>query len=122
MSEHSKIQIRGEGVGEIDESILLKRASEIAHSDGRPTANENDINHAREEIVNGYHMAQAPETTSETEQLVEWDDVSTEHGTQAVRVPLEDEGNIVEELVLEGVEEAEHDRRVESQPLDDDEE
>lgn len=121
MSEHSKIQLRGEGIGEIDESLLLKRATEIAHTDGRPTANENDINHAREEIVNGYQASSAPETTPETEQLVEWDDISTEHGTQAVKVPMEDEGNIVEELVLEGVEEADHDRRVESLPLDEEE-
>ncbi len=54
----------------------------------------------------------APELTEETKNLVEWDEAPASSGTTALRVVPEDEVSIAEQLVYEGTDEADRERRL----------
>lgn len=110
-NEPTKILLRGRGIGDIDLSLVEKRAEEIARSDGRGLPNEADVEHALEEL-SGPDLPMAPELAPGTEELVAWDESPSEHGVHATNLAQDDDVNVVEELFLQGTEEADHDRRI----------
>jgi hypothetical protein len=54
----------------------------------------------------------APELTPQTEELVEWDESPEATGHAVPKVTPEDETSIAEQLVNEGTDEAERERRI----------
>jgi hypothetical protein len=54
----------------------------------------------------------APEVNAETEAVTEWDQPPAASGTAAPKVEPEDEVSIAEQLVNEGTDEADRDRRI----------
>ena len=116
MSAHetppSRIELAGRGLGEISEEVIMQRALELAIADGRSHRNEKDIAEAKKELVSGG----SPNVSEVPRQPVnlEWGSPPASLGTQAERVRLEDEGNLADRLVREGLEEAERDTRTHS--------
>ena len=104
--------VHGEGVGITDEAAAKDRAREIARADGRTEFNEKDLDQARQELVGVEEPPQAPEVVEGTENLVAWDDAADETGHRAATRELDDDTSIGITLVQEGLEEAEHERRV----------
>lgn len=99
-----KILLGSKGLGVADPDLLKKRAFEIAQIQERSSPDANHWEEASREL----HGHRFPEGTgAENARMeVEGEAVSGIHA----RLRPEDEVNIVEELVREGMEEAEHER------------
>ena len=100
------------GLGTVTQEMVEQRAREIAATDGRASFNEADIAHARGDLLGQVEPEQSPEVDARTENLIAWDQAPEETGRVAPKVRPEDEANIAEVLVEEGIEEADHDQRV----------
>jgi hypothetical protein len=110
-----KISTGAQGLGTVTPEMVEDRAREIALADGRTEANEADRQSAYREVVPDTLEPTAPELDSpELENVTEWDTAPEEKGTAAPTVLPEDEANIAETLVQEGLEEADHTSRVEA--------
>jgi hypothetical protein len=94
-----------------DEESLQRRANELARIDGRSEPNARDFAQAAEELRTTGVIAEAPEA-GELENLTAWDTPLDARGHQATEAALDDEAIVGEKLVEEGIEEADHDRRV----------
>ena len=112
---HSKGKIlRGtEGLGTVTQQMIEKRAGEIARSDGRTQPNDLDRTRAREDLTGITPDSEKPPRREEPGRDWQMPLVSTGEKTPALRP--EDEQNIPEELIREGVEEADHDQRLSSE-------
>lgn len=114
MNEHRRIEIGSAAFSEASGATLEERARQIALTDGRTEVNELDREEARRQIND-------PISDRETsaDRIAEGDRpdagvAPSSTGAQTERVPLDDGPNISENLVQEGVEEAEFDTRVRS--------
>ncbi|HEY5744401.1 MAG TPA: hypothetical protein VIS99_17885 [Terrimicrobiaceae bacterium] len=112
MNEHQRIEIGSQGLGAPSPLTIEERATQIALMDGRAEANDLD----REEALRQINDPASPRETS-ADQIAEGDRpdagvAPSSRGAQAEKVPLENESNISEKLVQEGVEEAEFDTRL----------
>jgi hypothetical protein len=106
-----KIMTGAEGLGTPTPEMVEERARELARTDGRTEPHDGDRAAAKAELL-GPTEPQTPEVTAEVENVTEWDEAPEVSGVQAPRVLPEDEANIAEVLVGEGLEEADHDVRV----------
>ena len=108
-----KISLDDEGLGTVDNSLVEQRALEIAKTDGRTEANQADRATARTELLGLGNPATPPEAPDPAiEDIVEWDSPVDSNGHRSPKVLPEDEANIAEVLVEEGLEEADHNQRV----------
>jgi hypothetical protein len=107
----ARMETRGRGDGEISDEAIARRAEELARMDGRPRASEQDRFHAREELANP-GPAPAPEADETVHPVEKWSMATASHGQEGPHSELEDEQSAAEQLVAEGVEEADHDQRV----------
>jgi len=62
----------------------------------------------------GITPEEAPEVEPKTESLTEWDTPVEASGVSAPKVPMEDETSVAEQLVEEGLDEADRDQRLAS--------
>ena len=105
--------VRGtEGVGTVTPQMIEERAREIARSDGRREPNDLDRSHAHEELIGATSGSEKLPVREEPGRDWEMPLVST--GEKAPTARPEDDENIPEKLVREGVEEADHDQRLSS--------
>ena len=119
MSEHShpghgKISVHGDGVGVPSPEAVERRAREIALIAERDPDEftDADWDQARRELL-GASGPTAPEETEENAEVVEeWNVVASSTGHRAPRV--EDDENLGEQLVSDGIEEAAHDQMLEA--------
>ena len=103
------------GLGTVTPEMVEERARELARMDGRTEPHDNDRQRAHEELLGPGPVASGPEAVEpEIENVVAWDEAPEESGSRAPQVLPEDEANIAETLVQEGLEEAEHDQRLSS--------
>lgn len=104
MSEHSR------GLGTVTEKMVRQRAREIAETNGRRPEKftESDLDQARSELL-GRQSA----TSEPLEDATEWTDVPGQTGRRGVTHRADDEQTFAEELVEEGVQEAEHEQMIE---------
>ena len=103
--------LRGtEGLGTVTPQMIEERAREIARSDGRSQPNDLDRNYAREQLTGATSDSEKLPTREEPGRDWQMPLVST--GEQAPSVRPEDNENIVEKLIQEGIEEADHDQRL----------
>lgn len=102
-----------EGLGTVTPEMVETRAVEIARTDGRTQANDGDRAQAKHELQGLDTEVTGPETVDpELENVTEWNDSPADHGTKVPEVLPEDEANIAEVLIQEGMEEADHNQRV----------
>lgn len=109
-----KISVHGNGLGAPSPDTVEKRAREIALIAERDPDEftDADWDQARRELL-GVLPSNAPEETDENAEVVEeWNVVASSAGHRAPRV--EDEENVGEHLVEDGIEEAAHDQMVEA--------
>lgn len=102
-----------EGIGTVTPQMIEKRAREIARTDGRTQANDLDRSRAREELTGAASDSERAPTREEPGRDWQMPLVST--GEKAPIVRPEDDENIPEKLIQEGVEEADHDQRLSSE-------
>lgn len=107
---NAKILRGTEGLGTVTPKMIEERAREIARSDGRSQPNDLDRASAREELTGPSVDSEKLPTMEEPGRDWQMPLVST--GKKAPTVRPEDDGNILEKLVQEGIEEADHDQRL----------
>jgi hypothetical protein len=98
------------GLGTVTPQMIEERAREIARSEGRSEANDLDRTYAREQLIGATPDSEKLPTREEPGRDWQMPLVST--GEKAPTVRPEDDENIVEKLVQEGIEEADHDQRL----------
>ena len=89
-----------------------ERAREIARSDGRGRPNDLDLTRAREELTGATSSSEKSATREEPGR--DWGMPLVSSGEKAPTVRPEDEENIPQKLIQEGVDEADHDQRLRS--------
>lgn len=110
-----KIIEHNKGLGTVTPEMVEERARELARMDGRTEPNGGDRERAHQELLGVTEEGTPPEAVEkEIENVVTWDEAPEESGVQAPQILPEDEANIAETLVQEGLEEAEHDQRLSS--------
>ncbi len=101
------------GLGEAAAVDVERRAIELAKIDGRTAFTDADLTQARAELSGGRVEIVAPEVdVRAVEELEEWDVPSDQNGRQVNQVTIDDEATVAEQLIQDGLEEADHDRRV----------
>lgn len=105
--EEARITLKGTGQGEIGDDAIEQRAVELARADGRAAVGEQDRWRAREEILHP-----GPPPAPEGDMVEKWSTAAAARAHRGAQAPLDDEESVPERLVHEGVEEADHDRRV----------
>jgi hypothetical protein len=109
-----KISVHGDGMGVPSPDTVERRAREIAMIAERDPDEftDGDWDQARRELL-GTQAHTAPEETEENAEVVEeWNVVASSMGHRAPRV--EDDENLGEQLVTDGIEEAVHDQMLEA--------
>jgi hypothetical protein len=114
MKQPERIEIGSAGFGEASRHTLEERARQIALSDGRTEVNDLDREEARRQITD-------PISERKTRQdfIAEGDRpdagvAPSSTGSRMEKVSAEDESFVAENLVREGIEEAEFDTRLRS--------
>ncbi len=107
----ARILVHSEGLGTPHMELVRKRAEELAMINGRTRFSEADWRQAKIEL----HGNAGPDGSTADEMAAfamvsESDMVASDVGHHIERVPMEDDVNVVEELIAEGMEEAEHER------------
>ena len=106
--------LRGtEGLGTVTSQMIEGRAREIACSDGRSQPNDLDRTRAREDLI-GFTSGSEKVPTRE-EPGHDWQMPLVSTGEKAPTVRPEDDENIPQKLIQEGIEEADHDQRLNSE-------
>jgi hypothetical protein len=111
---HGKISVHGDGMGVPSPDTVERRAREIAMIAERDPDEftDADWDQARRELL-GSETHNAPEETEENAEVVEeWNVVASSTGHRAPRV--EDDENLGEQLVSDGIDEAVHDQMLEA--------
>lgn len=113
------------GLGTVTPEMVEERARELARMDGRTEPNAGDRERAHQELLGVADSGTPPEAVNkDVENVVAWDEAPEDSGARAPQILPEDEANIAETLVQEGLEEAEHDQRLsaaESNPPEEEE-
>ena len=89
--------------------MIEERAREIARGDGRAQSNDLDRARAREELTGATPDSEKPPTREEPGR--DWGMPLVSSGEKAPTVHPEDDENIPDKLIQEGVDEADHDQR-----------
>jgi hypothetical protein len=112
---HGKISEHFKGLGTVTSDTVVARAREIALINGRTPNqfNQDDFEEAKLELTGGLFDGGTEEEKDGTTELVAWDENPNESGHAARRARPEDEQSAAEQLVEEGMEEAEHEHMVE---------
>lgn len=113
----TRLKAASPGLGHPSQAEIDERAAELALIDGRNSVSEADLALAAAELAGGGTTAEAPEADAELEQVTTWDEPPTQTGHLVTIPPLEDENNISEQLIEDGLEEADHDTRVAAEQL-----
>ncbi|CAN5328087.1 hypothetical protein BH23VER1_BH23VER1_35760 [soil metagenome] len=112
MNIHPKgrIEAGGEGIGTPSHELIEQRAHDLARQDGRDRVRQSDRDEALAELQ-GEVERRDPEVPPGDENLTEWNQTPDETGHAAPKVEPEDEANIAQDLVEEGLDEADQDKR-----------
>jgi hypothetical protein len=108
-----KILCGTEGLGTVTPQMIEQRAREIARTDGRSQSNELDLDRAREEVTGP--TSDSEELPTREEPGRDWQMPLVSTGEKAPTVRPEDDENIPEKLIQEGIEEADHNQRLSSE-------
>ena len=103
------MQDGGDGMGEVSDAKLRERAMDIAVQEGREQPREDDMRRAREELAGMHVPASADDAAHTVAKPIPPDDPQGSRGRMAERVTTTDDERVVEDLVREGIDEAQHD-------------
>jgi hypothetical protein len=112
-------QLRGKilnhdgGLGAPSPDLVQQRATEIARINGRSRHNEADWRQAKQELHGGGHGDSLGDSDEEMVESAR-DFYVGSMGHRVERVQPEDADNMVEELICEGMDEAEHEQMLEA--------
>ena len=115
-----KILDRSAGIGEVSKAEIEQRARELAEIDGLDAdqVNEGHRYQARQEMIGATDADAASDDEGSIADLINEDDVPGESGSAVLTANNSsadgDDQTIGEELVNEGISEADHDRMIES--------
>jgi hypothetical protein len=110
----AKILVHSEGLGAPNADVVRQRAREIAFINGREEFSEADWHQAKLELHGSQGSDHHGEEAEAAQMVSERDMIACDAGHHTERVLMEDDGNIVEELISEGMDEAEHERMIEA--------
>ena len=115
--EQGKFTEHGHGIGTVTEGMVHQRAREIAVINGRSEHDviEADVEQARRELTGEEGLVPKPTPAETLPEEERWDPVPGTAGREAPTSVAPDEQTFAEELVDEGVEEAEHDQMTEAE-------
>ena len=101
------------GVGTVTPDRVIQRAREIALINGRPPNHytQDDFNEAKRELT-GETAVEASDEGA-VANVTAWDESPSDSGHSVEREIADDEQSVAEQLVEQGVNEAEHDQMVE---------
>jgi len=110
-----KIEVRGEGVSGFSPADIERRARELALIDNRSEPNDDD----RQRALAEYHDRHLPDAVNEDAESMQSmsrdpSDPMVDRGRQAPEYGGDDEKTALENLALEGVEEAQHEQMLEA--------
>jgi len=109
---HGRISDHFQGLGAANDESVVQRAREIAITNGRlPNQfTRDDYVQAKRELIGASPQEQGE---LDTEELTRWDEAPGSSGHSVTKTEPVDEQEIEEELVEEGLNEAEHEQMVE---------
>src|SRR5438105_3259233 len=112
--EEGKLSAKGRGLGTVTEEMVRKRARELAVINGRDENQmlDSDLAQARRELTGEEKLTPKPTAAEQLPEESRWQPVPESTGREAPKVAPADEQTVAEELVEEGVEEAEHDQMI----------
>jgi hypothetical protein len=108
-AQEGKILSGTGGIGAVSPQMIEERAREIARGDGRAKPNDLDRDRALEELTGISSSSDKPPTREERGR--DWGMPLVSSGEKAPTVRPEDEQNVPEKLIQEGIEEADRDER-----------
>ena len=117
-SHQAKIVNHDSGMGAPDSETVQRRASELAHIDGRKKNTEQDWIQAKQDLHGGHFMESNDNPILES--VSERDMIASDLGHHIENIPQEDDWNIVEELIAEGMDEAVHEQMLEASKREED--
>ena len=107
----TRLKAGSPGLGQASQTDIEIRAAELAHSDGRTKANASDLEQAEAELAGGATSAKAQGGQADVNDLTAWDDPLDQSGHRVTGSETADDKSIGEQLIEDGVEEADHDIR-----------
>ncbi len=109
----TRLRASSPGLGQGSQFEVEQRAEELAVSDGREKATDGDLAMAAAELAGGGTTLEAPEADAAFTPFGAWEKPVVQTGHLDVTASSEDEDTIIaEQLIGNGLEEAEHDTRV----------
>jgi hypothetical protein len=108
----AKILSHSEGLGTPDADLVRKRAREIALINGREGYTEDDWRLAKNELHGHGPNGHLSDEWAAEMMYSEADGLTIDPGHHTMNLGMEDDGNVVEELIEEGLSEALHDQMV----------
>ena len=112
--DQGRLTERGKGLGTVTKGMVLNRAREIAIINGRDANQvlDSDVVQARRDLLGRELLDPVPSPEEQLPTSKRWDPVPGTPGHRAPTVAPADEQTVLEELVEEGVADAEHDREL----------
>jgi hypothetical protein len=114
--EEGRFTENAHGLGTVTEGMVRRRAREIALVNGRSESQalDSDLEEARRELTGEERVVPMSPATEELTEAARWNPVPGSSGTKAPVLAAPDEQMFAEELVEEGVEDAELDQSVQA--------
>jgi len=108
------VTVKGKALGTVTRRMVRKRARELADISGRTEGKvlDSDVKEARRELTGKEGLVPRRTPAERLPEESRWKTVAESVGRRGPKVPPPDEQTVAEELVEEGVEEAEHDLMV----------
>jgi hypothetical protein len=110
--EEGRFTAHAHGLGTVTEKMVEERAREIAKINGRRDNQvlDSDLEEARRELTGEEILEPTPTAAENLTEDERWEEVAESKPRRAETVPAPDEQTFAEQLVEEGVGEAEHDQ------------
>jgi hypothetical protein len=107
----TRLRASSPGLGQGSQIEIEQRAAELAISDGRGTVSDADLVQAAAELAGGGMSIAAPEADAAAEKVTTWDEPPGQSSHRLPSAATEEEESTGEQLVGNGLEEADHDTR-----------
>lgn len=120
--QSAKIISHSEGLGMPCAATVRQRARELARIDGREEFNEGDWSAAKRELHGGHEPNDTNGEMDMSGMVSGHDMVSCSLGHHAMKVGFDDQDNMAEELIAEGMDEAVHEQMLAARREQDDDE
>jgi hypothetical protein len=109
----TRLRAAAPGLGQGSQIEVEQRAAELALSDGREKVSDADLAMAAAELAGGGTTLDGPKAESSLNKLTAWDEPPLQTGHLVNTASSDEEvDNIAEQLIGNGLEEADHDIRV----------